>query len=253
MAAWASERIPRNGQRLTRRVNALIDVAADAAGLNPADVVCVQGSWSDGSKSAGTHSGGGAFDLRVWNLPSSKIDDLVYQLRKRCGGPVWLRDQAHGGFDPHIHGIVRDEAGLSAAARQQVQDYDRGLNGLASKGRDYHPRPAWARFPTTQAAIEELLMPSANEIAEAVWAKMFTGTAVPEEGKRVVISARQAVENTRRWAHMGLMKADALRSALAAHVEQGMTPEQVRTLMTKLDEIDAEIDAHTQGTEPPKA
>lgn len=52
-------------------------------------------------------------------------------------------------------------------------------------------------------------------IAEAVWAKKFTGTAVPEAGKNVTVTARQAVENTRRWAHMGAVYSDAARRLLA--------------------------------------
>jgi len=170
---WASERIRRNDGTITRRVNAILDAAEAAAGINPGLVYVVQGSWSNSSASAGTHSGGGAFDLRVRNLPSARVPPLVVELRRRCGGPVWLRDQQHGGFDPHIHGIVRDELDLSWAAQMQVLSYDAGHNGLANNGPDYHPRPKWVRFPFTPP--EDLDMTPAEML----------GAKVPSTDKRL--------------------------------------------------------------------
>jgi hypothetical protein len=166
---WAGERVTRNLGTVTRRVNAIIDAAAAAAGIDPAVIVVVQGSWASGSASAGTHSGGGAADLRTWNLPAAKIEPLVVELRRRCGGPAWYRDAAHGGFDPHIHVIVRDEPGLAGAAQEQVQFYDAGYDGLARMGRDYHPRPSWARFPFTPP-------PRSLTGADKAW---LTGTFAP--------------------------------------------------------------------------
>lgn len=130
---------------LTARVWALLRDAYKAAGLRDSDLVVTQGSWHHGAASGSTHDGGGAFDLRVWNLPASKVEPLVVELRKRnvC---AWKRDKAHGGFDPHIHGIVRDEADLSTGAEFQVREYDRGRDGLSAAGPDYHPRPVQQPF-----------------------------------------------------------------------------------------------------------
>ncbi len=163
MTDWQA-RETRDGETLTRRVWALLADAEAAAGLEPGTLVVTQGSWSAGSLSGSTHLGGGAFDLRTWNLPAAKVEPLVVELRRRnvC---AWLRDRQHGGFDPHIHGIVRDEPGLSSGARWQVQQYDLGRNGLSNLGRDYHPRPTQHHWepdmPLTDAEIEK--------IAEAVW------------------------------------------------------------------------------------
>lgn len=116
-----------------------------AVDLNPKKYMVInQGSWHHGSLSGSTHNGGGAFDLRVWNLPSHKVVPLVVELRKR-NGCAWKRDKQHGGFDPHIHCIVRDEPGLSTGAQWQVDEYDRTNNGLSDRGPDYHPRPQ--QFP----------------------------------------------------------------------------------------------------------
>lgn len=136
---------PNGAVVLTARVWALLADAEKAVGLKAGTLVVTQGSWHHGAQSGSTHDGGGAFDLRTWNLPASRHEALVVELRKRnvC---AWKRDAAHGGFQPHIHGIVRDEAGLSKGARDQVAAYDRGRDGLSAAGPDYHPRPAQHPF-----------------------------------------------------------------------------------------------------------
>ena len=140
----------RPGVTLITADRLLIDDAAKAVGLDPSMVVVTKGSnVPPDSLSGSTHAGpNGVWDQRVWNIPSGKIEPLIVELRKRnvC---AWLRDQEHGGFDPHIHCVRRDATGLSYAARQQVASYDRERNGLTGKseGPDYHPRPTQRRWP----------------------------------------------------------------------------------------------------------
>jgi hypothetical protein len=143
-----TDKITKNGQTLTARMWQLLEDAYTAAGMDPDRyLVVTQGSYKGGSgasASGSTHDGGGAADLRTWNLPASQqanlCQNVVVELRKR-NGCAWYRDQAHGGFDPHIHVIVRDEPALSSGARWQVSEYDRVHNGLSNQGPDYHPRP----------------------------------------------------------------------------------------------------------------
>jgi hypothetical protein len=76
-----------------------------AAGADPAKYLYVgQGSFraDDPVPASGTtHNGGGAADLRVWNLPdavqANLCEKLVRELRRR-GGCAWFRDEEHGGF-----------------------------------------------------------------------------------------------------------------------------------------------------------
>lgn len=141
-----------NDAVLSTRVKALIDDAYLAAGIPLFKRWVSQGSWNAGNLSGTTHLGGGAFDLRTWNLTAGEIERLVHELRIRCGGPVWVRDVAHGWTSgDHIHGIVRDEPDLSTGARWQVGEYDAWRNGLSgdSRGPDYHPRPDWVPFHIT--------------------------------------------------------------------------------------------------------
>jgi len=142
-----------NDALLSTRVKALIDDAYLAAGIPLFKRWVSQGSWNAGNLSGTTHLGGGAFDLRTWNLTAGEIERLVHELRIRCGGPVWVRDVAHGWTSgDHIHGICRDEPDLSTGARWQVGEYDAWRNGLSgdSSGPDYHPRPSWVPFHITR-------------------------------------------------------------------------------------------------------
>lgn len=149
----AGQKITRGGQTLTARMWSMLEDAYTAAGLDPARYLQVsQGAYKAGggaSASGSTHDKAGAADLRTSVLPASASPDLygalVSELRKR-GGCAWFRDQAHGGFSPHIHVIMRDESPLSSGAAQQVRDYDAGRNGLSNGGPDYHPRPPWTPY-----------------------------------------------------------------------------------------------------------
>ncbi len=153
MTAPATPRVTRDGKTLSARMWAYLEASYRAAGADPARYLHVsQGSYraDDPVPASGTtHNGGGAADLRTWNLPDAVQADLcrrlVVELRRR-GGCAWYRDDAHGGFAPHIHVILRDEPGLSSSAAWQCREYDAGRNGLTGGGRDYHPRPPQETF-----------------------------------------------------------------------------------------------------------
>lgn len=137
-------RVTKNGITLSKRVWALLEDAYIAAGIPLSKMKVMQGSWSKGSKSAGTHAKGGAFDLSVAKLTRAESLALVHELRKR-NARTWLRTPEFGwptsAGGPHIHGIVADEPDLSWAAMQQVIAYRLGRNGLALRKADQHPRP----------------------------------------------------------------------------------------------------------------
>lgn len=147
-----SARVTKNGKTLSARVWSLLDDAKRAAGLPPGAARVMQGSWSGGVKaSAGTHNGGGAFDLSVAGLTRAQQLRLVDELRRR-NVAAWLRSPEFGWparlGGAHIHGIVRDEPGLSVGARAQVTAYRLGRNGLAGGRKDPHHRPPALRYVT---------------------------------------------------------------------------------------------------------
>jgi len=156
MTAPATPRVTRGGKVLSARMWAMLEDAYRAAGADPARYLHVgQGSFraDDPVPASGTtHNGGGAADLRVWNLPATVqanlCEKLVRELRRR-GGCAWFRDEEHGGFAPHIHVILRDEPGLSESAAWQCREYDAKRDGLTRGGPDYGPRPTWVPFVYT--------------------------------------------------------------------------------------------------------
>jgi hypothetical protein len=106
-----------------------------------------QGSYTTGDpKSAGTHAGGGVFDVSVDGLSMADRKTVVRELR-RTGFAAWHRtpEQDHSD-DPwpyHIHAVAIGDRELSSEAKQQVAWYKDGYNGLWGK-RDAsgNPTPA---------------------------------------------------------------------------------------------------------------
>jgi hypothetical protein len=116
------------------------------------DFGVVQGSYSSAvSASGGTHDRGGALDIHTRTLPRGTVDDAVKALRM-AGFAAWSRGRGHDSFDPHIHAIAIGDRELSTAARNQVNEYFAGGDGLVGSspdpdrglGRD-SLIPQWAR------------------------------------------------------------------------------------------------------------
>lgn len=93
--------------------------------------------------SAGYHDEGGCLDFRTTSydeLTGPQIGQLVEALRS-VGWAAWRRDQVHGGMDPHCHAVLLGDRDAAYGARDQMKQYRDGLDGLASRGRDYEARP----------------------------------------------------------------------------------------------------------------
>lgn len=108
-----------------------------------------QGSYSKGvSASAGTHDGGGALDISVRGKSAAQINQMVKSLRK-AGFAAWQRTPADG-FSSHIHAIAIGDREAAPLAKQQVQSYFNGRNGLRNNALDRNrnlgrPYPTWAQ------------------------------------------------------------------------------------------------------------
>jgi hypothetical protein len=135
-------------------------------------LVLTQGSYSNATASAGTHSGGGALDIRTGDLTTDQRARLVLGARQQ-GFAAWLRtpSQANPPWPYHMHGIAVGCPDLSAAARDQVADYIAGRNGLASNGPDDGPRGytdmTWEKYQAAHPD-EEWEMAIGDDILTAV-------------------------------------------------------------------------------------
>jgi peptidoglycan hydrolase-like protein with peptidoglycan-binding domain len=97
-----------------------------------------QGSYtSSNPDSAGTHDGGGVVDISVSSMTTTQRWQAVRALRT-VGFAAWLRTPDDG-FAYHIHANAISDPDMSRAARNQVNDYYFGRNGLANHAADNTP------------------------------------------------------------------------------------------------------------------
>lgn len=118
-----------------------------------------QGSYSDGDKSGGTHSGGGAVDAS----PTRGTWDGLVAAMRQVGFAAWHRTTAQG-YDPHVHAIAVGCVDLSPEAAQQVAWYRAGLNGLwpgRRQGPDDGPRD---HVGVTWETYQEDSMPTVKDV-----------------------------------------------------------------------------------------
>lgn len=114
----------------------------------------VQGSYSGGKFSAGTHTGGGAVDLSLAGLTRTQILRVVKAMRQ-VGFAAWWRTPADG-FQHHIHGIAAGAPDLPGVASRQVTSARRGRNGLRSNKKDPQaflkvPMTTWEKYKASKA------------------------------------------------------------------------------------------------------
>lgn len=99
-----------------------------------------QGSYSDGSLSAGTHSQGGAVDIMFAGLNKNQQRSIVKWLRK-AGFAAWARTGPAWSGNEHAHGILIGHKNLDPAAASQVVAYNNHRDGLVSNAYDDSWRP----------------------------------------------------------------------------------------------------------------
>lgn len=135
----------------------------------------VQGPWMSrvpgggADASAGYHDQAGAVDFRVWDRVTVEQQFMVRQSR-RMAGAGWIRDQAHGGMDPHMHVTIGPAEPKDVGLEWQWDDYLADGNGLSgsSHGTDYHWRPiplivTWAPQPKPTPNITAALAATDRE------------------------------------------------------------------------------------------
>lgn len=122
-----------------KRQKQAFDQACKKSGVTP---TIVQGAYRAGNgavASAGTHDGGGVFDLRTWNLTTTQRQ-AFQRASRSIGGTCWYRTPSQG-FDYHMHDGLLGHKTASSGLKQQFSMYKAGYNGLASWGRDDFWRP----------------------------------------------------------------------------------------------------------------
>lgn len=135
---YQGKRINQGTAQILRAANKMLRTAR--FGSERENVTMVQGGYNAGgvAASAGTHDGGGAFDLTPWNWQNRV---RVFRL---LGVAYWDRPALRYVWAHHNHGIVCGDGTASAGAKAQVTAYlpPRARNGLATNLPDPNWRPA---------------------------------------------------------------------------------------------------------------
>ncbi|GAB3440118.1 peptidoglycan-binding protein [Actinophytocola sediminis] len=123
------------GRRVNTRTADMLRAADATLSWN---LTLTQGSYtSSNPDSAGTHDGGGVVDIGVNSMSTTQRWQTVRALRT-VGFAAWLRTPSDG-FAYHIHANGISDPDMSRTARDQVNDYYYGRNGLANNAADNTP------------------------------------------------------------------------------------------------------------------
>ena len=215
-------RVTRNGETLSSSTSALLTPLPQ----RPASR-CGR-SWSSGllghRLQVRRHPRGRqGVDLRTWNLTETQRETLNFELRRR-NVAAWLRGYGRDKHGPPPARHRDRRAGKYAqAARVQVIDYGKGLNGLANKGKDPYPRPkVVVPFPKTQPPARP--MEDDVSVSDARMALAECSTARPNRSTPSSRRLDNDLKNIIKEANTDLeQKVDAILLALQEQAPRTVT------------------------------
>ena len=226
------------GRRLNQRTIDMFEAAEKLTGLT---LVITQGSYNAGgvAKSAGTHDGGGALDIRAVDLSPGNRKRVVAAFRE-VGFFASLRTPAQADWPYHIHCIAVGDPDLSRDAAEQVRDYTAGRNGLANEGPDDGPRQyvgmTWEKYLKahppqpkelfTVGQFEDLMQQIKNEGAatrqeirrQAIWSLRY-GLQTEDEKARADRAFDDAIDAGKTLAE-AIAAVSAITAPIAADLEK---------------------------------
>lgn len=241
MTTAPDTKVTRNGCTLTQRV---WDLIADVSRVTGHTLVVIQGGFRDpdgagplpsagATASVGAHDIGDVFDIERGTFTDAELTTIAVELRRRNVAFWWrLRRYGWTSTGEHGHGVVRDSVyGLSALARSQVVDYDRGLDGLAHataaarpyKGKDYHPRPTQQHWPFPGRVVVY-----ADLTSPLRWIRRTASVAIWQQALQAEKFMNDPASVTGRW-----NRATAIAHARAVAANGGSASSALTTLGRK--------------------
>jgi hypothetical protein len=142
-----------------------------------------QGAYHTGvAASAGTHDGGGVWDISVQGWSEGQVEDVVKILRAH-GVAAWYRTsnkasmgvEAEGFSSPHIHCVWNGCPHLTQIAANQLVAYKAGRNGLKGNAKDTGVNVC-GRIVTWQQGLEAGL----RKITRTTYRRKSSGLTAPK-------------------------------------------------------------------------
>lgn len=204
----ALDRVTLRGYKFNRQTRAAILWAERQAGF---EFSIAQGSFNRGgvSASAGTHDGS-SVDFGMAGVSNARRLAALKAL-KQAGFAAWMRTSADG-FEPHIHAIpFGQDKDVSWAAKEQLDSFDQGYNGLANNAKDRTPwRPKTKRKfsftlnrPVQRGLAKTKPTPHAAPTQEVPVVKELNWPLTPGGDFKRIVKVKEAFDWPNRTEHYG--------------------------------------------------
>jgi hypothetical protein len=215
---------------MNRRTSVMLDIANEKLGF---DLVVIQGSYMVPGEAAGasekTHDGGGVIDLRTRDIPSDIGTTRAVRALREIGFAAFHRP--HPPFkEDHIHAVAIGDVQMDPTAKDQVDEYFQGLDGLGSTdtGPEVDPIPIFDY--DTQGLDMQLTdkIPGTDEktVGDALRAALKAESEVEQLAMR---EARRGQLRTQRNQTITKRIGDVVKSV--DNLPEGATKQEVKRLL----------------------
>jgi hypothetical protein len=219
---------------VNRRTNVMLDIANQDLGF---DLVIIQGSYMLPSERAEesdhTHDGGGVIDLRTHDIPSHIGTARAVRALRKVGFAAFHR--THPPFtEDHIHAVAIGDVQMDPTAKDQVEEYFHGLNGLGHEdtGPQVHPIPTfdYDRQGLDMQLTDKIPGTDDKTVGDALRAALRAEREVERLSNMEARRAQGRAERDKK-----LSKRIAEVAHAVDDLPEGATKQQVKSLLADID------------------
>jgi hypothetical protein len=219
---------------LNRRTKVMLDIANQKLGF---DLVVIQGSYMLPSQVADqsehTHDGGGVIDLRTRDIPPNIGTQRAVRALREVGFAAFHR--RHPPFtEDHIHAVAIGDVQMDPSAKDQVDQYFAGLNGLGGDDTDPQVRP----IPIFDYDTQGLDMQLTDKIPGTDGKTVGDALKAALKGERQIERLHQAeARRAQRLAERDKKVLERIAAATQAveKLPEGATKQEVKSLLQDID------------------
>jgi hypothetical protein len=215
---------------INRRTTVMLDIANQNLGF---DLVVIQGSYmlpdEVADQSDHTHDGGGVIDLRTRDIPSHIGTARAVRALREVGFAAFHRLDPPFNED-HIHAVAIGDVQMDPTAKDQVEEYFQGLNGLGvtDTGPKVHPIPIfdYDRQGLDMQLTDKIPGTDDKTVGDALRAALRAEREVERLNTMEARRAQQRAERDQKLTQRVAAVAQAVED-----LPEGATKQQVKSLL----------------------